>query len=948
MGEVYLAEDTTLGRKVAVKFLPADAMLNEQARKRLIKEAQTAATLDHPNICSIYEVGQENGYAFIVMQYVEGETLARRMEDKPLELRESLELAAQVTDALTEAHSRGITHRDIKPQNIMITPRGQAKLMDFGLAKMVRGTSESNSQAVTETMLSEPGKILGTVPYMSPEQARGETLDARSDLFSLGAVLYEMVSGHQPFASGSMAGTLSAILSRKLPPLARYSPETPAELERIVDKALAKDKEERYQNAKDLLIDLRKLNHRLEIEEELEQSRQLLVSSPATGLKGGQEKTLIDTAGRPIVQANEALGHKTAFNETLVAGVIQQRRAVAAVLIAIIAAVGAFLYFRQAASLTERDAVLITDFDNTTGDTVFDGALKQALAVQLEQSPFLNIFPEERIRETLRYMDRSPDERVTREIAREICQRQGIKAMITGSISSLGSHYVIGLEAVNAQTGDVIARQQVEAEKKEQVLLMLGQAASKFREKLGESLPSIRKFDAPIENATTSSLEALKSYSLGHEQHEKGNDLEAIPLLRSAVEMDPKFALAYAELSLAYRNTAQLGAAAESANKAFELRERVSEREKLEISARYYEYRTGEVDKLIEVAELWNRTYPSDAIPHNLLAISYNAIGQSEKGLEEAREAIRLYPKFIGAYSNMGNAQVRLNRFNEAREGVEQAFAQNLDSASLRYHLYVIAFINGDADGMKRQIDWTRGRVGESQGFGWQAETSAFSGQMRQSQEFSRRGIELAQFRNKEFAARFAATNAQRNAVVGNCKQARESAAQALTLARSNTSLMRGAIALALCGETAQAQTLADELAKANPKDTVINSIWLPTISAAIEIRKDNAAAAIQLLQPVGPYEAAAFFWPNYVRAQAYLRQKAGKEAMAEFQKILQHRGWDPASPLYPLAYLGLARASALNGDFATSQKAYQDFFALWKNADSTIPIFQEATQEYR
>jgi eukaryotic-like serine/threonine-protein kinase len=949
MGEVYLAEDTTLGRKVAIKFLPADAMLNEQARKRLIKEAQTAATLDHSNICSIYEVGQENGYAFIVMQYVEGETLARRMQDKPLELRESLQLAAQITDALTEAHACGITHRDIKPQNIMITPRGQAKLMDFGLAKMARGTLQSNSQALTETMLSEPGKILGTVPYMSPEQARGETLDTRSDIFSLGAVLYEMVSGRQPFASSSMAGTLSAILSHKLPPLARYSPETPAELERIVDKALAKDKEERYQNAKDLLIDLRKLSHRLEIEEELERSRQPLVSSPAPGLKAVQEATLIDTARRPIAQVNEAIGHKTAFNETLVARIIQHKRTVAVLLIVIIiAAVGAFLYFRQAASLTERDAVLITDFDNTTGDTVFDGALKQALAVQLEQSPFLNIFPEERIRETLRYMDRSPDERVTREIAREICQRQGIKAMITGSISSLGSHYVIGLEAINAQTGDVIARQQVEAEKKEQVLLMLGQAASKFREKLGESLPSIQKFDAPIEKATTSSLEALKSYSLGHEQHNKGNDLEAIPLLRSAVEMDPHFALAYAELSLAYRNTAQLGAAAEYANKAFELRERVSEREKLEISARYYEYRTGEVDRLIEVAELWNRTYPSDAIPHNLLAISYNAIGQFEKGMEEAREAIRLYPKFIGAYSNMGTAQIRLNLFNEAREGVEQAFAQNLDSASLHYHLYVIAFINGDVDGMKRQLDWTRGRVDESQGFGWQAETSTFSGQMRQAQEFYRRGIELAQFRNKEFAARFAATNAQRNAVVGNCQQARESTAQALTLARSNTSLMRGAIVLALCGETVQAQTLADELAKANPKDTVINTIWLPTISAAIEIRKDNAALAIQLLQPVAPYEAAAFFWPTYIRAQAYLRQKAGKEAMAEFQKILSNRGWDPTSPLYPLAYLGLGRASALNGDFATSQKAYQDFFALWKNAATSIPIFQEATQEYR
>jgi tetratricopeptide (TPR) repeat protein len=368
----------------------------------------------------------------------------------------------------------------------------------------------------------------------------------------------------------------------------------------------------------------------------------------------------------------------------------------------------------------------------------------------------------------------------------------------------------------------------------------------------------------------------------------------------------------------------------------------------LEISARYYEYGTGEVDKLIEVAELWRRTYPSDAIPHNLLAISYNAIGQFEKGIAETREAIRLYPKFIGAYSNMGNAQIRLNRFNEAREAIEQAFAQNLDGASLHYHLYLIAFINGDAAAMKQQIDWTQGRPDESQGFGWQAETSVFSGQMRQAQEFYRRGIEPAQLRSKEFAARFAATNAQRNVVVGNCHQARENPAHALALARGDTSLARGAIALALCGETAQAQTLTDELAKENPKDTVINAIWLPTIRAAIEIRKDNAAEAIQLLQAVAQYEAAGFFWPTYIRAQAYLRQKAGEEARVEFQKILDHRGWDPASPLYPLAYLGLGRALALNGDIATSRQAYQDFFALWEKADSDIPIFQEAQREYK
>jgi tetratricopeptide (TPR) repeat protein len=621
----------------------------------------------------------------------------------------------------------------------------------------------------------------------------------------------------------------------------------------------------------------------------------------------------------------------------------------------VIAAVAAYFYFHRQPVLTDKDTILIADFVNTTGDADLGGTLKTALAVQLEQSPFLNLFSDEGVRQTLRQMARSPDERVTREIALEICRRQGIKAVLTGSISGVGSHYVITLEAMNAQTGDMIARQQVEAENMEQVLSKLGQAASKFRGKLGESLPSIQKFDAPITQATTSSIEAFRAFSLGAEQQGKGNSLEAIPLYKHAVELDPNFALAYAGLALVYSNTGQKRPAAEYAKKAFELRGRVSERERFEISARYYSYATGEMDKLIEVAEQWKRTYPSLAVPHNLLALSYNTIGQYEKVIEETREAIRLskQKRFIAPYSQMSTAYLRLNRFDEARGVIEQAF-QYVDVIFFHHRLYVIAFIQGDAAGMKQQIDWTANKPDGSEAFGWQAETAAFSGQMRQVQEFSRLGSELNQRGSIETAARLTEPDAARNAVLGNCRKAPEKAAQSQILARallnnvrSNTAVM-GPIALALCGEITQAQSLANELAKENPKDTAVNAIWLPTIRAAIEIRKDNAAGAIQLLQAVGPYEAATFFWPNYIRAQAYLRQKAGAEARAEFQKILDHRGWDPTSYLYPLAHLGLARAAALTGDVAGSRKAYQDFFALWKDADADLPILIAAKKEYQ
>ena len=950
MGEVYLAQDTTLGRKVAIKFLSQHEVAGEQGRKRFVREARAAAALDHPNICTVHEVDEEAGYSFIVMQYVEGETLASRIQRELIEVREVLEIAVQIADALAEAHSHGIVHRDVKPQNVMLTASGQVKVLDFGLASVVREGSLIDSAGETESVLSVPGLIIGTVPYMSPEQVRAEELDARSDIFSFGVVLYEMTSGRNPFEAESAGATMSSILTKDPAPLARYGSDTPDELQRIVGKVLVKDKEGRYQGIKELLIDLRELKQELEFEAQVERStrrefRHGATTNEADSITGPAEA---DTAPQQTVVTGESLTTRTTSSTKVVIGEINRHKLGVSVTLAVvvIAAVAAYFYFNRQPVLTDKDTILLADFVNTTGDPVLDGTLKTALAVQLEQSPFLNIFSDEGVRGALRYMEREPDVRITRDVAREICERQGLKAMLLGSIAPLGSHYVIALELVNARTGDVLAREQVEAKSKEQVLSMLGQSAKSLREKLGESLSTIQKFDAP-RNATTSSLEALKAFSAGEELHLKGNERDAIPLLKSAVALDPQFAIAYGTLAVTCRNAGDTEAAREYSIKAFELREPASEREKLWIMARYYMDVSGELDKAIEAAGLMTQTYPRYSPGRVVMGNLYVRLGQNEKAVESFREAVRLDPSWVVPYVGLAAQLIRLGRFAEAKEVLEQASTRKLDSINSRYNFYVIAFIHGDAAGMKQQIDWAGSGPNGSQALGWQAETAAFSGQMRKVQEFSHRRIALAQPGNIEAAASRAAQDAARNAVLGNCRQARENAAQALTLAGSDFSKVYGAIALALCGEIAQAQSLANDLAKENPKSTAINAVYLRTIRAAIEIRKGNASGAIQLLQAVGPYEAATFFWPNYIRAQAYLRQKAGPEARAEFQKILDHRGWGPTSYLYPLARLGLARASALTGDVAGSRKAYQDFLTLWKDADADLPILIEAKKEY-
>jgi serine/threonine protein kinase/Flp pilus assembly protein TadD len=669
MGVVYLAEDLKLGRKVAIKVLSQEFTTNKDRLNRFEQEASAASNLNHPNILTIHEVGIDDGRHFIATEYIDGVTLRRKIAGAQLEALAVLDIAIQAGSALEEAHAAGIVHRDIKPDNIMIRRNGYVKVLDFGLAKLteVIDRSPSDDEASTRVLVqTDAGVVMGTSHYMSPEQARGKQVDPRSDIWSLGVVIYEMVAGRTPFEGETSTDVIVAITQKEPPPLARFAPNVPAELDWIVMKALRKDRDERYQTIKELLTDLRRLKQRLEFEVEMERS-----AAPASFTKSkiSEIETQPTVIHRAVPTAAKTVSHVSSA-EYIANGIKSHKIASAAIALLLVAATisAVYLYKRNATSLTERDTVLLTDFVNSTGEPVFDGTLKQALAVQLGQTPFLNLFPEERVRETLRFMGRSPDDRVTRDVGREICERQGIKAMLTGSIASLGSHYVITLEALNPRTGDAIAREHIEAESKEKVLSSLGTAASNLRKQLGESLSSIQKYDVAIEQATTSSLEALKAFAMANEERSKGRAEQSLPFYKRAIELDPNFALAYARIGVHYGNREQFESAKPYVQKAYDLRDRVSERERLYITEKYYTYISGEMEKTIETLQTWARLYPNDFIPHNNLSLNYKLIGRHEEALKEALEAVRLSPNNISAHDNLVTSFFFLGRFDEAEQ----------------------------------------------------------------------------------------------------------------------------------------------------------------------------------------------------------------------------------------------------------------------------------------
>ena len=969
MGTVYLVYDTRLGRRAALKLLPSNLVNNPERVRRFQREARTASALNHPNIITIYDFGQESGRDYIVTEFVEGRTLREYIGRPDLTLNQILDVVIQVASALEAAHAAGIVHRDIKPENIMLRPDGYVKVLDFGLAKLTDVESGSDETKADDSPKSSDfetrtGVVLGTANYMSPEQARGQKVDGRSDLFSLGVILYELITGKQPFRGETWHHTMVAITDAEPPPIAHDAEGAPASLQQIINRSLAKNREQRFKTAGEMQTELKAVRGELGADARI---HRIDSERAATATTFGGD--IADGSVRARESTAEDERARTTREVSLVSR-LRRHQLTLAVVLAALAIAAAYLFFVRGLNpirpaLTDKDPILVADFVNTTGDAVFDGTLKQGLVVQLEQSPYINIFPEARARETLTLMERSPDEKITREIGREICQRRGIKALLVGTIASLGRNYVITLEAVNSQSGEAIAHQQIEAEGKEQVLKALGQATRTMREHLGESLASLQKFDAPIEQATTPSLEAFKDYSIGVEFRRKGKYALAVPPLERAIEKDSDFALAYDILGTTYRDLRNLALGNQYLTRAYELRNRVSERERLSISATYHRHITGELDKRLETTSLLTETYPQDPTGYHLHGNSLMIAGEFERAAEAYRSALRLDPEYALSRANLALAMIALNRFDEAKQVIEQGLAQGLDSSGFRNRLYLIAFLKSDAESMRRQIDWFAGRPEEYQMHETEARSFAFAGRRREASESFAKAAALAEARGLlAEKVRILANEANLNAIFGLPRLALNQTAALEALVEKEdigaAELMPSLIGqldfqplawtLALCGESKRAQALSADLARKLPLDTMENTVWLPLINATLELNRASAAGqekALQLLQSARPYEPATFFRPTWMRGQVHLQAKNAALAASEFQKIIDHRGWDVLSPLWPLAHLGLARAAALEGDVAKSRQAYENFFTLWKDADADLPVLIEAKKEY-
>jgi serine/threonine protein kinase/Flp pilus assembly protein TadD len=902
MGEVFLAEDVRLNRKVALKLLPEKLLGNADGLNRFIQEAKSASALNHPNIITVHDIGESEGKHFIAVEFIDGQTLRERMAAGRISFDEILSILIQTAEALSAAHQAGIVHRDIKPENIMIRKDGYVKVLDFGLAKLSEqnGSAKAEAEDLTRKLVkTNPGVVMGTAAYMSPEQALGKEVDARSDVFSFGVLMYEILAGQTPFTGETMMEVVQSVINSEPQPLQSLAPHLPKELVRITHKTLKKKREQRYHSTRDLLNDLKDLRDELQQESIL-------------------GKTAVpDKSEKPETNATSAAKLSTNSSGRI------------------------------------KDALLLTEFENATGEAIFDQTLKIALAFSLAQSPFLDIFPEAKVSHALRLMGRLLNERVTKELGYEICLRQGLKAFITGTISSFGTTYVLTLEAVNARTGESLGRQFEQVTSREEVLTALSQAATGLREQLGESLSSIERYDVPIEYITTSSLEALKFYTLGTEQVNTGKTLESIPFYKKALEIDDKFSSVYMGLAVLYANTGQMKLAAETIVRAFELRGTASENEKLRIEFFYYSFVTGEIDKALGTLDLWRKTYPSHIAAVINLSDLLERTGQSEKAVSAAREGLRLDTNHAVLYMNLAESLLSLDRYAEIKETCQKAFEKKFDGDYFHQFLYIVAFIEQDAAAMAEHLAWFSSRADEYLALNLQTGTGAFQGQWRKAQDLARRSIDLASRSDaREVAGQYAAEQALRivfwssgtGLPKGDESQLKTvlktQTNKALNLERGKDVMTRAALALAIAGQTAEANSLADEVHAEYPKATLLNQLWLPMIRGAILLQSGKAKEAIEELEIVERYEKAGEFYSQYLRGLAYLQLNKPKSAVKEFDKILNHRGEAPLSSVYPLAQLGKARATE-------DKSEYEKFFELWKDADKDMPALIEAKKEY-